>query len=392
MDFEYSPLNYATQEDPYPAYARLREEAPAYYNEELDFWALSRHEDVAAALRDSVNFSNSNGPLMEREFWNPDSAKMHSIVAMDPPDHPRWRRLISGSFSPRAVGELETEIRLITRNYVEEAAEWGQFDLMEAVAKKVPMDTISIVMGVPESDRLEVQRLLDGTVHRDDNATTVGEAQMKAYYGLTAYYLELVGERRRERRADLISDLIDSEIDERPLTDQEIIAFLHLLGGASTVTTIDLLGNAWYWAWRNPEQQAAALGGEIRGWVDESLRYDSPVQMVIRRVTQDIELHGTKIPDGSQILFLMGAANRDAKVFPDPDRFDITRRTDQLLSFSRGPHLCLGNLLARKVARIVLEELTARVADYDIDPSGLRRRHRSTIRGFDEIPTIITLR
>ncbi len=392
MDFEYNPLDYETQGDPYPVYARLRDEAPVYYNEELDFWALSRHADVAAALRDSTNFSNQNGPLMEREFWNADSAKMHSIVAMDPPEHPRWRRLISGSFSPRAIGELETRIRLITRDYVEEAVEWGQFDLMSAVAKKVPMDTISIVMGVPDGDRAEVQRLLDGTVHRDDGATTVGESQMKAFFALNNYYAELVAERRRQPQSDLISDLIASEIDERPLSDQEIIAFLHLLGGASTVTTIDLLGNAWYWAWRNPEQQAAALGGDIRGWVDESLRYDSPVQMVIRLVARDVELHGTRIPEGSQILFLMGAANRDARVFPDPDRFDLSRTTDQMLSFSRGPHLCLGNLLARKVARIVLEELIARVADYDIDPGGLKRRHRSTIRGFDSIPTVITLR
>jgi hypothetical protein len=370
----------------------MREEAPVYYNEELDFYALTRHEDVGPALRNSVSYSNQNGPLMEREFWKPDSAKMHSIVAMDPPEHPRWRRLISGSFSPRAIGELESSIRLLTRKYVEEAVECGQFDLMPAVAQKVPMDTISIVIGVPESDRPEVQRLLDGTVHRDDGATEVGEAQMQAFFGLTQYYQELVNERRQQRRSDLVSDLIDSAIDERPLTDHEIIAFLHLLGGASTVTTIDLLGNSWYWAWRNPEQQAAALNGDIRGWVDESLRYDSPVQMVIRRVQEDVKLHGTIIPEGAQILFLMGAANRDPKVFANPDKFDLSRNCDQLLSFSRGPHLCLGNLLARKVARIVLEELVARVADYDIDPDGLKRRHRSTIRGFDSLPTVITLR
>ncbi|WP_019811757.1 cytochrome P450 [Saccharomonospora halophila] len=392
MDLEYSPLDYEVQGDPYPYYARLREEAPVYYNEELDFFALSRHADVAAALRDSERFSNENGPLMERDFWKPDSARQHSIVAMDPPEHPRWRRLISGSFSPRAIGRLESQIREITRESVEAAVERGQFDVMQDVIYPIPMDAISLIVGVPKEDRREVQRMLEGTVHREDGATTVGASQMEAFKALNEYYANLVEQRRQNRGEDLISDLLNSEIDGHPLTDEDILAFLHLLGGASTVTTIDLLGNAWYWAWQNPEQQQAALGGAVNGWIEETLRYDSPVQMVIRKSRVDMELHGVHIPAGAQVLMLMGSANRDGEVFPEPDRYDLNRDASQLLSFSRGAHLCLGNLMARRVARIVLEELVDRVADYDIDPEGLVRVHRSTVRGFRRLPTVITLR
>lgn len=392
MDLEYSPLDYEVQGDPYPYYSRLREEAPVYYNEELDFYALSRHSDVAPALRDSARFSNENGPLMERDFWKPDSARQHSIVAMDPPDHPRWRRLISGSFSPRAIGKLEEQVRVLAREAVEAAVERGQFDVMQDVIFPIPMDAIAMIVGVPKADRPAVQRMLEGTVHREDGATTVGASQMEAFMALSQYYAGLVEERRKKPAEDLISDLLDSEVDGAPLTDQDILAFLHLLGGASTITTIDLLGNAWYWAWRNPEQQQAALGGAISGWVEETLRYDSPVQMVIRKSRVDLDQRDVHIPAGAQVLMLMGSANRDPEVFPDPDRYDLTRDASQLLSFSRGPHLCLGNLMARRVGRIVLEELVARVADYDIDTAGLVRVHRSTVRGFRKLPTVITLR
>ncbi|CCH31200.1 cytochrome P450 [Actinosynnema sp. NPDC047251] len=392
MDLEYNPLDYDVQEDPYPYYARLRAEAPVYYNEKLDFFALSRHADVAPALRDSDRFSNENGPLMEREYWKPDSARHHSIVAMDPPDHARWRRLISGSFSPRAIGRLEVQVRELSRLAVEAAVERGTFDVMQDVIYPIPMDALGIVVGVPKADRPEVQRLLEGTVHREDGATTIGPAQMQAFQALSGYYAELVEERRKQPAEDLISDLLASEIDGKPLETQDVLAFLHLLGGASTVTTIDLIGNAWYWAWRNPDQQQAALAGDVNGWVEETLRYDSPVQMVIRKSKVDLELHGVQIPAGAQVLMLMGAANRDSAEFPGADEFDLTRDASQLLSFSRGPHLCLGNLMGRRVARIVLEELVNRVADYDLDPDGLVRVHRSTVRGFRKLPTVITLR
>ncbi|MEU4805544.1 cytochrome P450 [Actinosynnema sp. NPDC023587] len=392
MDLEYNPLDYDVQEDPYPYYARLRAEAPVYYNDKLDFYALSRHADVAPALRDSASFSNENGPLMEREYWKPDSARHHSIVAMDPPDHAHWRRLISGSFSPRAIGRLEVQIRELAREAVEAAVERGTFDVMRDVIYPIPMDALGIIVGVPRADRPEVQRLLEGTVHREDGATTIGPAQMQAFQELSGYYAGLVEERRKQPADDLISDLLASEIDGEPLETQDVLAFLHLLGGASTVTTIDLIGNAWYWAWRNPEQRQAALGGDVNGWIEESLRYDSPVQMVIRKSKVDLSLHGVDIPAGSQVLMLMGSANRDSTVFPDADEFDLTRDASQLLSFSRGPHLCLGNLMARRVARIVLEELVNRVADYDLDVDGLVRVHRSTVRGFRRMPTVVTLR
>ncbi|MPZ85185.1 MAG: cytochrome P450 [Actinophytocola sp.] len=390
MDIDYNPFDYEFQADPYPTYARMQDEAPVYYSEEFDLFALTRHADVGAALRDSDRLSNSHGPLLERDFWKPDAAKMHSMVAMDPPEHTQFRALVSDSFTPRKVAALEPRIRQLARRNVEAAVERGKFDFVVDLSKTIPMATISMVVGVPEADQELAQRLLDGTVHREDGAVDISPKEMKAFYDLTEYYVGLVAEKRRVQSDDLLSSLVSSEVDGRGLTDHEIVAFLHLLGGASTQTTIDLISNAWYWAWRNPEQRKVAMAGGIRGWVEETLRYDSAVQMVNRHVNEDIVLHDVTIPQGAQLVLLLGAANRDGRVFPEPHKYDVSRDATGVLSFSKGPHTCLGNLLGRLQARIVLEELAARVADYDIDAAQLKRVHRATVRGFTTMTTEVT--
>jgi cytochrome P450 len=393
MGLVFNPLDYETQDDPYPIYARLREEAPIYYNEEVDFWALSRHRDVEQGVRNPERFSNRNGPLMERDFWKPDSAEMHSLVAMDPPRHTVYRKLISASFTQRAVTALEPRIEAYAKRYVEEAVERREFDAMADVFKKVPLDALAMIVGMPEADRPIMQRMLDGTIHREDGADFVTPEQMQAFEDLTRYYTELVAERRRRPTDDLLSQVLAAEVDGRPLEDREIVALLHLLGGAGTETTIEMLGNAWYWAWRHPEQQKIALsGGVIPGWVNETLRYDSSVQLAVRVVMEDFEAYGITVPEGAQMLLLIASGNRDADVFPDPDRYDLNRNATGILSFSGGPHHCVGHLLARKLAKITLAELAARVADYEIDPAGVKRVRRAIVHGFSALPTVITPR
>ena len=390
----YSPYDYEIHEDPYPTYARLRTEAPLYRNDEFDFWALSRHADVLAAFRDPARLSNRYGVSLDPAAYGPEAHKSMSFLAMDPPRHTRMRSLVSKAFTPRAVAELEPDIRALAVRYLDAAVGAGSFDMVADVAGKLPMDVISQMIGVPEADRAEVRRLADLLVHRDEGVFDVPREGMEAALVLAGYFSDMVTERRRARHHDLTSGLLDVDIDGDRLSDDEIIAFLFLIVVAGNETTTKLLANAWYWAWRFPDQKAKALAGPNRAtaWVEETLRYDTSSQMLLRVVTGDFELLGTTVHDGERVLLLVGSANRDAEVFPDPDRYDLDRDTTKLISFGGGRHFCLGASLARLEARIMLEELVGRVADYDIDTAGARRVHSINVRGFASLPTTVTPR
>ncbi|HEX6567965.1 MAG TPA: cytochrome P450, partial [Acidimicrobiales bacterium] len=194
---------------------------------------------------------------------------------------------------------------------------------------------------------------------------------------------------------DLVSALLAAEVDGERLSDDDIIGFLFLMVVAGNETTTKLLGHAWYWAWRFPDERAKPLAdpGRIPDWVEETLRYDTSSQFLVRTATEDIALHGGVVPAGDRVLLMLGSANRDPRAFADPDRFDLDRAHDvQLASFGVGRHFCLGASLARLEARVALDELIARVADYDIDAAGARRVHSANVRGFAALPTTVTPR
>ncbi len=389
----FSPYDYEFHDDPYPLYARLRAEAPVYRNDELDFWALSRYDDVATAFRDFETFSSANGVMIEPSAWGPEAWKFTSFVAMDPPRHTRMRGLISRAFTPRRVAALEPRIREIGRKYLDAAMERGSFDFMADLAAPLPMDVISELMGVPQSDRPEVRRLADQMLHREEGMRDVPPAAMEAGLALAGYYLDLLSARRRAPAADLISALVDVETVGARLTDDELVAVLFLLVGAGSETTTHLLGSAWYWAWRNPAQRASAFGGNITGWIEETLRYDSPAQVVARTAGRDLDLHGVRIRAGERILLLAGSANRDDLAFPRPDRYDLGRDTSKHINFGSGRHFCLGAALGRLEARVTLEQLVERIRpSYQIDPARVRRVHSVNVRGFASLPTSVTPR
>jgi hypothetical protein len=390
----YSPYAYQIHEDPYPVYARLRAEAPVYRNEELDFWALSRHEDVLAAFRNLDGFSNAQGVSLEPSAFGPDAHKFMSFLALDPPRHTRMRSLVGKGFTPSKVAQMEDHIRAITLEHLEPALEQGTFDFIADFAGKLPMDVISELVGVPRADRGEVRRLADLVVHREDGLLDVPPAGMDAAIGLVAYYQEMVDERRRSRRDDLTSALLDAELDGDKLTDEEIIAFLFLMVVAGNETTTKLLGNAWYWGWHNPDQRAKPFDERTRvdSWIEETLRYDTSSQMLLRVTRIPMTLHGVEIPEGSRVLLLVGSANRDETVFPDADRYDLDRDTSRLVSFGSGRHFCMGAPMARLEARIGLTELVDRVATYEVDPSGIERVHSINVRGLAALPTTVTRR
>ncbi len=390
----YSPYAYEIHEDPYPVYARMRAEAPVYRNDELDFYALSRHEDVLAAFRNLDGFSNAQGVSLEPSAFGPEAHKFMSFLALDPPRHTRMRSLVGKGFTPSKVAQMEEHIRAIAVEHLEPALEQGTFDYIADFAGKLPMDVISELMGVPRVDRAEIRRLADVVVHREDGVLDVPPAGMEAAVTLVGYYQQMVDERRRTRRDDLTSALLDAEIDGDKLSDDEIIAFLFLMVVAGNETTTKLLGNAWYWGWRHPAEGAKpfADAGQVVPWIEETLRYDTSSQMLLRVTRIPMELHGVEIPEGSRVLLLVGSANRDESVFPDADRYDLARDTGRLVSFGSGRHFCMGAPMARLEARIGLSELVRRVASYEVDPTGIERVHSINVRGLAALPTTVTLR
>ncbi len=380
---EFNPYAYETHEDPYPIYRALRDEAPVYRNDEIGFWALSRHADVLAAIRDTERYSNAHGVSLERSSQG-DPAAVMSFLAMDPPRQTRMRALVSSGFTPRRVAQLEPRIRELTTHYLDRITPAGTCDFIQDFSAKLPMDVVSETLGVPEADRDRLRGWADAVVHRDEGVTDVPPAGMAAAANLIKYFEDLVSERQRLSRDDLTGALLAAELDGDRLNPKEIIAFLFLMIIAGNETTTKLLGNAIYWLWRNPEQRAKVRAdpGLIPRWVEETLRYDGSTQALARSVARDVELHGEKLREGDKLLLLLGSANRDERVFEHPDVFDILRNTSPMLSFGQGAHFCLGASLARLEARVALEEVQARIPDYEIDPARLVRIHSSNVRGF----------
>ncbi len=390
----YNPYAYEIHEDPYPTYARLRNEAPVYRNDEFDFWALSRHEDVLAAFRNVDTYSNAYGVSLDPSAFNKDAHRTMSFLALDPPRHTRMRSLAGKGFTPTKVAAMEERIREITLEHLLPALEQGTFDLIGDVAGKVPMDVISELVGVPRADRAELRRLADLVLHREDGVYDVPPEGMEAALILVGYYQDMIDDRRRSRRDDLTSALLDAEIDGDKLSDEEIVAFLFLMVVAGNETTTKLLGNAWYWGWRNPDQLAVPFTDPtcVTNWIEETLRFDTSSQMLLRVTKVPVDLHGCHIPAGNRVLLLIGSANRDGEVFPEPDRYDLGRDTTKSVSFGSGRHFCMGAPLARMEARIALGEMVSRVASYDVDPDGIVRVHSINVRGLAALPTSVTLR
>jgi cytochrome P450 len=398
----FDPYDYEFHEDPYPLYARLRDEAPVFRADADDLWVISRHADVFDVLRDDVAFSNRMGVSLDASAWSPHAHRVMSFLALDGQEQTRLRRLVSAGFTPRRVKELEPRIRQLTDRCLATTfasnAEHGEADWIARLAGKLPMDVISEMMGVPESDRDEVRRLADLVVHREEGVRDVPPAGMEAAVELITYYDAMVKQRRRAATEDLTSALTTAEIDEDRLTDGEIIAFLFLMVVAGNETTTKLLGNALFHLSAHPRQRAQVLAaaGEslVVPWIEETLRHDTSSQMLARYVTTDTEFHGRTVPAGAKLIVLLGSANRDERVFTAPTRFDIHRDKAELgkiLSFGTGRHFCLGANLARLEARVVLGELVRRVEDFHVHADRAVRVHSTSVRGFANLPTTFTL-
>ncbi|MFV0493723.1 cytochrome P450 [Mycobacterium sp.] len=393
------PYDYDFHEDPYPYYRRLRDEAPLYRNEELGFWAVSRHGDVHQGFRNSVTLSNRDGVSLDPVSRGPHASKTMSFLAMDDPDHLRLRALVSKGFTPRRIRELEPRVTELAVQHLDammdKAGASATVDYVAEFAGKLPMDVISELMGVPLEDRDRLRAMADGVMHREDGVTDVPASAIEAAIDLIVYYQGMIAERRKKPSEDLTSALLEAEIDGDRLTDDEVLGFLFLMVIAGNETTTKLLANAAFWGHKNPDQLTPVYGdlSRVPQWVEETLRYDTSSQILARTVAGPLELYGTTIPEGDILLLLPGSAHRDERVFDNPDDYLIGRDIgSRLLSFGSGAHFCLGAHLARMEARVALTELFKRIRGYEVDETRAVRVHSSNVRGFAHLPITVKVK
>ena len=390
-DLYWDPYDEALDDDPYPAWQRLRTDAPVYRNDELDFWALSRFEDVENAHKDPATFSSTHGTVLEQMSRGIGSMRM--MIFLDPPDHTVLRALVSRAFTTRRIGDIEAHVRQICADLLDPQVGGSGFDYVQDFAAQLPSRVISSLVGVPPEDQESARQLVEGMFHLDPHKGMVNDISAGAALELAVYLAELIDARRTDPGDDLISALVQAEItdddgERRRLTQNECTEFAILLYTAGTETVGKMLSNAAVLLADHPAQRddLVADPGLVANAVEELLRFEPPSPVQGRWTTRDVELHGTVIPKDSKVLLLTGSAGRDEQAFPDPDRFDVHRVMAHHLSFGYGVHFCIGAALARLEGRVALEETLKRFPAWDVDNSAVERAHTSTVRGYRRVP------
>jgi cytochrome P450 len=386
----YDPYSRPFQEDPYPLYKRFRDDEPCTYNPSMDFYALFRFEDVWNATLDWETMGSTMGPSLENRGQIP--GEFFSIIGMDPPGHTKLRNVISRGFTPRRIGALEAEIRGIAKHYLEPLATRDAFDFEQEFAVKFPMDVISALLGIPEEDRDEYRHKIDQGLERDPDGGLDANA-ISAIDQSQGYIAGLIAQRRKQPREDLVTVLAEAEFEDehgvrRRLSDPECTSFVTLLAAAGSETTAKLLGHAIYLLWKHPDQRESLWSdpSRIPNAIEEILRYESPSQFQGRVAMRDSTWHGVAIPAGARVALVTGSASRDEREYPDPDRFDVTRRHERELYFGHGHHVCIGKSLARLETRIALEEIATRFPHYEVDESGITRTYQAHVKGYVNLP------
>lgn len=389
----FDPFSQDFFNSPYEMYRQMRLHAPVYYSEQYDFYALTRHEDVAAAFKDYETYSSAYGVDLA-QVRKGDVTEHGSIIAMDPPSHRRMRSLLNKVFTPRAIQskrELVTE--LIDKHL--SAVDPAGFDFVQDFSARFPVDVMTTLQGVPEGDRQQIRLWIDDLLHREAGEIEMGEEGIKSAVDMAIYYFRLIKKRRHELGDDLISQLIESEIERdngemEPLTNIEITEFATLLGGAGAETVTKLLGNAAVVFAQNPGEWQKLLDdrSKVPQAVEELLRYEAPAQYNVRRSMREVELHGVTIPAGKPVFLVGGSANRDPEAWTEPDRFDIDRDRSQAqnLGLGYGIHSCLGAALARLESVIALDKMLDFMPRYEVDWDGCKRVNMQNVAGWSNVP------
>lgn len=389
-DVYYDPYDVELNADPYPMFKRIREEKPLYYNETHDFYALSRFADVNAALIDKDTFSSARGAIIELIKANIEIPP-GVLIFEDPPIHTMHRKLLSRMFTPRKISALEAKIREFCCQSLDPLIGTGKIDFIADLGAQMPMRTIGMLLGIPEEDQEAVRDFANEQMRTEEGKPMKASTEGMVSGELFEKYVDW---RTENPSDDIISELLNVEFEDetgtlRHLTRDEILTYINVVSGAGNETTTRLIGWAGKVLAEHPDQRRELVRNPalIPAAVEELLRFEPPAPHVARYVTRDIEYHGQTVPEGSAMMLLVGAANRDHRQFtPDGDIFDIHRESKPHLAFSVGTHFCMGSALARLEGRVALEEILKRFPEWEVDLSQAELSPTSTVRGWENLP------
>jgi cytochrome P450 len=375
--------------NPYPIYKQLRDEAPAYYIEEYDAWALSRFEDIWQASMDAEHYSAAKGTTSAHLL-----TKVQPVTPMlnlmDPPEHTKLRSKIRSHFQPRAIAKLEPWVRELACSYLDAARDRGEIDMMGDFSSQVAVKVACVVNGIPLEDGERLNNLVGRFFKREPGVDGMTDDGLAAMGELAGYFIELAQERRKssDKPDDVVTLLTEIEIDGARLEDEAIASHLTMLiiGGAETFPKT--FANGIQRLCEHPDQRAVLAKdfSLIPDAFTEILRYDMPTQFLCRTIKQNIEVQGQALKVGQPVLFLYPSANRDDREFDHPDVFDIRRNPARILSFGHGTHACIGMHIAKLEARVCFEETLKRVPEYEIDLAQAERLITDFVQGYASLP------
>jgi len=383
----YDPYKPEITANPYPVFKRLRDEAPLYYNEEFDFYAVSRYEDVERGLKDQATFSSARGAILEVIKANPDFPP-GLLIFSDPPSHTQYRTLLQRMFTPKRMTALENRVREISAQCLDPFVGKDGFDFIADFGAQMPMRIIGALLGIPEQDYATVRESVDARMRTDS-----GKPMTVEFGNIGEGFEPYVDWRLKNPSDDVITELMTTDfVDEqgvkRRLTRDEVLTLVNVLAGAGNETTNRLIGWSGKVLAEHPDQRRQLVENPalIPQAIEEILRFEPPAPHMSRYVTRDIELHGRKVPEGSVMMFLTGSANRDDRRFGNGDVFDIHRERRSHLTFGGGIHTCVGAVLARLEGRIALEEILKRFPTWEVDLDNASLSPTSSVRGWETLP------
>ncbi len=388
----YDPYDADISADPFPTYRRLRDEAPIYYNERFDVWALSRHDDVEPGLVDWQTFSNVRSDILEIIQSGLDLPP-GVVMFEDPPLHTMHRGLMARVFSPKRMNELEDQVRAYCRACLDPLIGTDRFDFVADLGEQMPMRVIGMLLGIPENHQEMVRTKQDARLRTDEGKPMAVKQDAIADGSMFADYIEWRAEHPSD---DLMTALLHAEFEDehgekRTLSRAEVLSYTQVIAGAGNETTGRLIGWLGKVLGDHPDQRRLIAEDRslIPGTIEETLRFQPTGPHIARYVARDVDYYGTTVPAGSAMLLLVGSANRDERRWTDPDRFDVRRDEGAHLTFGFGTHFCLGAALARLEGRIALDEVLNRFPDWEVDETNIEMASTSTVRGWKSMPVVI---
>jgi cytochrome P450 len=390
-DVYYDPYDVEIDADPYPVFRRLRDEAPLYHNDKYDFYALSRFDDVERGLVDRETYISGRGAILE--LIKADIEMPPGVILFeDPPIHTMHRSLLSRVFTPKKMNALEPKIREFCAQSLDPLVGAGRFDFIRDLGAQMPMRVIGMLLGIPEQDQEAIRDRTDADL-RTKPGQPMKYSQKRFVTGEA--FAEYVDWRAEHPADDLMTEMLHAEFEDetgttRRLTRDEVLTYVNVVAGAGNETTTRLIGWAGKVLGDHPDQRRELVEDRslVPNAIEELLRYEPPAPHVARYVSRDVTHYGRTVPEGSVMVFLVGAANRDERRHPDGDHFDIHRDVGQHLTFGYGIHFCLGAALARLEGRIALDEVLQRFPDWEVDADNARLSPTSTVRGWETLPVV----